>query len=156
MQNWYLPMFPGQFESEQAVVVRCATAGCLLIRFLNGITQITPIIGHDRCGASENTTPTRLPWNRFPKSLSTNSSTTSHIPAYAPVPSSEDAGGEGAKNALSPPSVSRPNATWSVGARTSRRIQVAFLPTSVPFDSNASTHGATLPYSVAYSKRSPR
>ena len=46
-----------------------------------------------------------------------NSSRTSHITACAPALSSEDAGGEGAKNAFSPLSRSRPNVAWLFGAQ---------------------------------------
>ena len=70
------------------------------IPFMNGII---PVSRHDRWpDPLDSVTLFRPPWNRHPRSSSTNPSETSYIPAYAPVLSPEDAGGEGAKNTFFP------------------------------------------------------
>ena len=87
---------------------------------------------------------------------STKLFTTSHIPAYTLVHSSEDAGGKGANDASLPLSNSPPNAIWFFGAGTSHRARVVSLPTSALFNSRTSTLGAILRCLGVYSKRSPQ
>ena len=67
----------------------------------------------------------------LPQELIDNPSTTPYIPVYTPIPSSEDAGDDGAKNTFLPPSYSRLNAISFFGARTSHRIQVGCIPSRV-------------------------
>ena len=96
-----------------------------------------------------------LRWIRSPRSSSTKSSTTSHIPACIPLHSLRGVGEGGAKNARLPPLLSRPKTTWSFGVGTSHRTHMASLPTFAPLSYPISTLGANLRCSVAYSRNSP-